>query len=329
MARVGQNPMKWVENVHQPQKITATTVVHIPMLEGYWRESLEVLKLCLTSMRSSTDIPFDLMVFDNGSCEMVQEYLVELEKSGFIQYLILSEKNLGKVGAWNFLFQSAPGDIVSFCDSDVFFLNGWMEETLEILKHFPKAGIVTALPIAGGDLSDSKTTKLARKDPSVIINTGLLIPDEYIRACIRGLGKGEKEYQERQINRKDVLLSKDGVDAYATASHFQFTTKKSILTQLFPAKIEYPLAGDHQFDVEMVNKGYWRLSTEHYLVHHMGNRVPDFQKELPWLKTQQTYDTKIKLDKPKIDGWKGSPRIRNVLKKINVLTYELLYGHKK
>jgi len=316
--------MKWVEQVHQPQNITVTTIVHIPTLEGYWEESLEVLKLCLQSMRSSTRVPFDLMVFDNGSCEMVLNYLEELKKSGFIQYLILSERNLGKVGAWNFLFQAAPGEIVSYCDSDVFFLDGWLEASLEILDHFPKAGIVTALPIAGGDLTTQRTAQLASQDPEVITITGLLIPDDYIKAVVKSLGKGEEEFKNRQINRKDVLISKDGVEAYATASHFQFTTKKSLLTQLFPAISDVPLGGDVQFEDEMVEKGYMRLSTTDYLVHHMGNQTPNLKTELPWLQTG-TSTSETEVEKPRPRGWRSSTVVRRIFKKINVFTYKMLY----
>lgn len=329
MPRLGQNPMKWVEKTHQPQNITATTIVHIPVLEGYWRESLEVLKLCVQSMRSSTRVPFDLMVFDNGSCETVVNYLVDLKMSGVIQYLILSDSNLGKVGAWNLLFQAAPGEIVSFCDSDVFFLDGWLEASLEILDHFPKAGIVTATPIAGGDLTTLKTAQIAKSDPEVVTKTGLFIPEDYIKAIVKSLGKGEEEFKKRQINRKDVLLSKDGVEAYATASHFQFTTKKTILAQLFPAKSEVPLGGDVQFEDEMVDRGYWRLSTTKYLVHHMGNRVPDFVSELPWLNPEILIHDNRLASKKTNSQVISNKLVRKVLRKIHLLTYELLFDENK
>jgi glycosyltransferase involved in cell wall biosynthesis len=326
MARVGQNPMKWMDKVHQPQKVTATTVVHIPVMEGYWQESFEVLKLCLQSMRSTTSVPFDLMVFDNGSCQAVVDYLVRLKEAGFIQYLMLSDSNLGKVGAWNFLFQAAPGDIISFCDSDVYFLDGWLEESIKILENFPKAGIVSALPIAGGDLSTLKTAQMADNDPDVEVTTGILIPKEYVVACVRSLGKDKEEFERRQIDRKDVLLSIKGVEAYATASHFQFTIRKAILNQLFPVKSELPLGGDTQFDNEMVDLGYWRLSTKGYYVHHMGNRVPDICEEIPWIDPGAEKGS-IELTK---NAFKTAPithsLARKILKKVNGLTYELLYG---
>jgi len=43
-----------------------------------------------------------------------------------IQYLVLSDKNLGKGGAWNQIFGGAPGEIIVYSDSDVLsILDGW------------------------------------------------------------------------------------------------------------------------------------------------------------------------------------------------------------
>jgi len=39
-----------------PAPLTLVTVVHVPELQGYWSGSLEVLKLCLTSLRESVAI---------------------------------------------------------------------------------------------------------------------------------------------------------------------------------------------------------------------------------------------------------------------------------
>ena len=44
-------------------------------------------------MRKDAGLPFDLMVFDNGSCPEVREFLVKEKEEGRIQYLILSEKH--------------------------------------------------------------------------------------------------------------------------------------------------------------------------------------------------------------------------------------------
>jgi len=98
--RKGQNPAKFVNSVPQPERITATLLNYIPFLSGFYAETLDVLKVCLESMRKDAGLPFDLMVFDNGSCAEVRDFLIGEKDAGRIQYLILSEKNMGKGGAW-------------------------------------------------------------------------------------------------------------------------------------------------------------------------------------------------------------------------------------
>ena len=53
-------------------------------------------KACLGSLHAHTTMPFDLLVFDNASCEEVREYLSAEHAAGRIRYLTLSEENLGK-----------------------------------------------------------------------------------------------------------------------------------------------------------------------------------------------------------------------------------------
>ena len=107
--RVGQNPAKSVKYVAQPKKVTVAVIAYIPTLGGYYAQSLDVLKVCLNSIWENTGIPYDLMVFDNASCPEARIYLHEMHSQGKIQYLVLSEKNIGKAGAWNFVFGAVPG----------------------------------------------------------------------------------------------------------------------------------------------------------------------------------------------------------------------------
>src|SRR5574341_1146741 len=97
--RKGQNPAKFVKDVARPERITAALLNYIPFLSGFYAEALDVLKVCLESMRRDAGLPFDLMVFDNGSCAEVHDFLRKEKEEGRIQYLILAEKNMGKGGA--------------------------------------------------------------------------------------------------------------------------------------------------------------------------------------------------------------------------------------
>jgi len=98
MPRIGRHPAKTSQEIPIPksQQITITTIVHIPELMGFWSQSQEVLKLFFSSLVNNTDQTFDLMVFDQGSCQQVKDYLLNLQRKGMIQYLIFSKHNLRK-----------------------------------------------------------------------------------------------------------------------------------------------------------------------------------------------------------------------------------------
>ena len=181
------------------------------------------------------------MVFDNGSCSEVVKYLTRLNRNGAIQYYIRSDKKPPKLGALNYLLKSAPGDYVSFFagDSDVYFLDGWLDKSLEVLKKFPEAGKVTALPIAGGDttLISSKFYELANKDASIKVKTGSIIPDEYIEAHNISIGKTLKDFNRKHPDRKDIELKRGNIQAYLSGADFQFTIRRDAIKDV-PLTIE-------------------------------------------------------------------------------------------
>jgi cellulose synthase/poly-beta-1,6-N-acetylglucosamine synthase-like glycosyltransferase len=144
--RVGQNPARFVEKVEQPANITLAVVNCIPFVSGYYEQSLNVLKACLTSIHENTPEAHDLMVFDNHSCKEVRQYLQQAYEQGVIQFLILSDKNIGKIGAWNTMFGAAQGEYVVFSDGDILFHPGWLPASMELFKTFPNTGMVTARP---------------------------------------------------------------------------------------------------------------------------------------------------------------------------------------
>ena len=170
--RIGQNPAKAAKQVEQPERITAAVLNFIPFLSGYYAEGLDVLKACLRTAKTDAGLPFDLMVFDNGSCPEVQDELVKMHQSGEIQFLILSEKNLGKGGAWNIIFSGAPGELIAYADSDVQFFPGWLARSVEILETYPHVGMVTARPFRTPEKYSSATIDWAQQTPEAHYEIG-------------------------------------------------------------------------------------------------------------------------------------------------------------
>jgi glycosyltransferase involved in cell wall biosynthesis len=296
---------------------------------------LEVLKLFFESLFSSVRQSFDLMVFDNGSCVTVQDYLLGLRRDNVIQYLILSEYNLRKLGALNFLLSAAPGEVIAYADSDVFFLPGWLEASLNVLEAFPEAAKVTSLPIFGPDYSVlfSRVLQGAERDPSISIQTGHLVPERYITAHQLSLGETDQQYQARLKGRKDVLLSRGKTEAFLSTADFQFMITKeaahSVLPLLLEPTDEYndPIYSP-VLESRLEAAGFWQLSTTEYLVHHMGNQIPDLKRELPWANIMSISHRSPKLHLTTSNRMKilGNRYVRRVLKRINTFSYKLLYG---
>ena len=271
--RIGQNPAKSAKEVAKPARITVAVLNYIPFLSGFYAETLEVLKVCLESIRQSADLPFDLMVFDNGSCEEARQYLLDEHQAGRIQFLILSEKNLGKGGAWNVILAGAPGEIIAYTDSDAYFYKGWLSRSVQILETYPKVGMVTARPFRTNKEFYSSTIAWGQSTPGLTMETGTLIPFEVFREFDLSLGQSEEEIRQHYDTSQDVRLVYAGVPAIAGASHWQFVAYKAVLQNFLPFTMDRPMGQVRQLDQRMNDAGYLRLMVTDPLAMNMSNTL--------------------------------------------------------
>ena len=307
--RKGQNPAKFVKDVAKPERITVALLNYIPFLSGFYAETLDVLKVSLESMRKDAGLPFDLMVFDNGSCAEVRDFLVKEKEEGRIQYLILSEKNMGKGGAWNMMLAGAPGEIISYTDADVLFSPNWLSRSVEILETFPNVGMVTARPFRTPPEFYESTLKWARENAT--LEEGQFIPWETFLEFNLSLGQTEEEnkkvYAETrdwrltynpmslrggaERRRSNLLLNEETASqkplaatseivAFAGASHWQFTAYKSTLQQFLPFDMDKPMGQVRQLDKRMNEAGLLRLMVSDPLAMNMSNTLGYLRGEL-------------------------------------------------
>ena len=276
--RKGQNPAKFVKDVAKPERITAAMLTYIPFLSGFYEETLDVLKVSLDSMRKDAGLPFDLMVFDNGSCPEARDYLIQEKEEGRIQYLILSEKNVGKGGAWNVILAGAPGEIIAYADSDVLFSPNWLALSVEILETYPNVGMVTARPFRTPPEFYRTTLDWARENAT--LKEGQFIPWETFLEFNLSLGQTEEENVKVYAETRDWRVEYKGVTAMAGASHWQFTAYKSTLQQFLPFDMSRPMGQVRQLDQRMNEAGLLRLMVSDPLAMNMSNTLGYLRGEL-------------------------------------------------
>jgi len=271
--REGQNPAKFVDEVTRPQRVTVAVLSYIPFLSGFYAQALEVLNACLGSIWEHTDLPYDLLVFDNGSGTEARDYLLKAHADGQIQYLLLSERNLGKGGAWNIIFQSAPGEIVAYADSDARFSRGWLSRSIEILETFPRVGMVTSRPFRTPPEYYGATVAWAASTPDAALERGQFIPWEDFRAFDLSLGQDEGDIRAHYESTHDIRIRYGGLTAMVGASHWQFVARKHVLQEFLPFEMDRPMGQVRQLDQRMDQSGYLRLMTAEPLAMNMSNTL--------------------------------------------------------
>jgi len=271
--RRGQNPAKFVDHVAKPERVTVAVLSYVPFLSGYHAQSLEVLQVCLDSILHGTEKPYDLMVFDNGSCGEVVAYLLAEQMVGRIQYLWLSDRNLGKGGAWNIIFEGAPGEILAYTDSDAEFSQGWLDASLNILETYPNVGMVTSRPFRTDGELYSNTVLWAEGEPDAEVERGQFIPWETFRAFDMSLGQAEDEVRARYEATEDIRLRYRGVQAFIGASHWQFVARKSTLQQFLPFEMDRPMGQVRELDRRVNQAGLLRLMTPEPYVMNLSNTL--------------------------------------------------------
>jgi hypothetical protein len=283
MTRIGQNPAKLGMQAYLPKKLGMATITYIPSQEGYFRDSLAILKLTLESLHRNTSEPFDLLVFDNGSSATIQKELVELQHQGVIDWLILAGKNLGKTGAQNWIFSVMPNEWIGYTDSDVLFRKGWLESSREIIAHFPDAGMVGAQPCYFDVLKGKGQAHLPlRSKAGYKIKTYSPeedVTNEYCRG-VNATPEQSAKYHTAQLEL--VQVKKDGFQASLGASHMQFMIPAELARRIIPLPYRSGLSQeeDRQLDLRIDQQGKIHLSTLKPYVVHMGNGLDEWVKGL-------------------------------------------------
>ena len=326
MARLGISPTRNKDSGYTPARVTVAVLTFIPSLEGYYRHRLDVLKLCLESILVNTTHPFDLAVFDNGSCEPVVDYLRGMQKAGDINFLLFSKQNLGVVGALQVLFRAVPGELIAYCDDDILFYPGWLEAELKVMDAFPNVGMVTGVPVRNGARLSSTSNQafMESQTEGLAVRDDVRISDEWEADWAVSTGRNPEEHLEKSKDQKVPYLTYNGVSAFAVSSHFQYMIPKQVALQALPGEWTQSLMGQVvEWEESVDTEGFLRLSTTQRYVRHIGNFIsPALAEEVKAFGIDAHGETVTR--RPKRHWILNIPRMRPLLEKIYGKLYDIL-----
>lgn len=280
--RIGLNPNK--DSVIECSKYIHQVVipVYIPNQEGYFKDSLRILKLCVESLLITIHNKTFITIVNNGSCQGVKQYLESLFNTEKIQELVHSE-NIGKL---NSIIKGLVGndiELVTISDADVLFLPCWQQETAKVFNNVPNAGVVGIVPQlkmyeanCGNVIIDNVFSKRLKFIP--------VKNPKALKQFYKSIG-WDSNYNKDYLAYNLGLKINPNLSVLIGSGHFVATYKKDIFSAI-TSFLGHKLGGTSEayLDKAPLIKGYWRLTTLDNYAYHMGNTLEDWMKEIPMSK---------------------------------------------
>jgi hypothetical protein len=287
--RLGMNPQK------QERKLTLATnhrivvVVYIPNEEGFYKDSYNVFKACIDSLLSTTQSTSLITVVNNGSFPKVGILLNQYLDEGKIDTLISHKTNIGKIDALIGAARGAREKLLTLTDSDILFVNGWQQKTIEIFNTFPNVGSVSPIPVRYG--YHYGTSSVIKKILLKKLELRLMPIPENFTAYNRYLESINWEADKNE-NTEWAVVSHNNVKAILGSGHQVLTINRDVLFQTVPTSPSLTLVGgksEYQYVDEPIDKsGKLRLATYNNFAFHMGNKLEDWMTAIQKENTDNT-----------------------------------------
>jgi len=279
--RLGMNPQKESKKIQLKFQHRLIIVVFIPSLEGYYKNVLEVFKLCLESAITTTDSNCAITVVNNASCLELEYYLNSKLEEGTIDTVVHYKENIGKIDALIGAARASREPIITVSDVDILFKQGWQVETERIFMKIENVGSVAPIPCSrfvnyetSSTLSKILLGKVKFKYQSIPENH--LAHNKFLQ--------GFHWQLETDENIKWPVLESNGVKAIVGSGHQILSMRRELFFTTVPQEPSLTLVGNHSeylyCDQPINYSGGMRLATYHNYAYHMGNNVEDWMQEV-------------------------------------------------
>lgn len=167
-----------------------------------WNQ-ISYTRTCVASLRKNTDVPYELIIVDNGS-----EPAEAKTAAGLADKFVGNDDNLGFAKGMNQGLDLADGEFVAFVNNDTEFPAGWASRLIATFEATPQAGIVLPAVTAAGNRASVRSVTAERVtvfDPFTAIPSGVV----YLmaRTTIRELGGWNEKYGVASAEDLDLLFT--------------------------------------------------------------------------------------------------------------------------
>ncbi|MFT5971160.1 MAG: hypothetical protein ACI8ZO_001679 [Flavobacteriales bacterium] len=279
--RVGSNPIKKVNTLSPKYRHRVFIPVCIPVLDGYFKDGLSILKLCLESLIITSHHQTAITVIDNNSCVEVSGYLRELLDKGKIQQLVLNNYNAGKMDGVLNLMRGSYEDLLTISDADVLFTDQWQILTEKSFGEYPELGMVCPTPVLDQNFyfTSSNFWQGLFSNKMKPEQTPDLKGLEMFAHSIGKRGNDLKDTMDR--NALKLIYQKKGKSKLINGGgHFVATIRREIVESIPRRYSSKAIAGNSVlefFDEPIDKSGFMRCSLYHSHAFHMGNVLE------PWM----------------------------------------------
>lgn len=275
--RVGTNPAKSQTGLDGYGLHRIIVPVYIPSLDGYFQHAIEVLRMCLESLRVTASNKAAVTIVSNGC---VPEAIEEMERHlGWADQLMLNRHNRGKIDAVVTIARGSYEPLITITDCDVLFRDGWIEAVEELFQRFPECGYVCPFPSPAGAWHHTSATllgALARAE----LKYEKVVDDRDLDRFAHSIGRPDlfkPEHRDAQL-----IVRRNGATACVGAGHFTCTIRREVLAGMPSEPSLKAIEGQSELrwlDLPPDAMGFWRLSTPQAWVNHMGNIPEEWMRE--------------------------------------------------
>lgn len=267
--RKGDNPILTKKIAKKSGYHRILVPVYIPDLTGYYSNSFEVLKLCISSLLNTIHEESLISIIDNNCCLEVKNYLNELVNSHKVDQVIINSENNGKIDPIVSILKGTHEDLITITDADVLFTSGWQSEVEQLFVDFPEAGMVSPLGIPSFysyfsayswfyGIFKYKIVRESNTDLSSVISFNDSIG---------------RHRSINSIESNPIYIKNRNSRAMLGNGHFCVTISKEVIPYI-PFKLsggQFKGAEVNFIDYPVVLAGYMRIATPKGHVYHMGN----------------------------------------------------------